>query len=1001
MGKFLRIFLIISVLMLCSVIFYLKNPFGTEFSKQISTLEETIKNYAKTQGINLASLKIVKKDEVSTHYQVGETNKFIAVLTPSVEAASELIQIEKQSLLQAAQGSSVKIQTRKIVYGENSDGYIQGNAVYTSTQTANIGYSYQGGVARYFVFFDTSFLGEESQIEGADLFLMPQQITAACNFNLVIRSGQPVYPHKPLQASDFNVQNYGAVAGSSVKWPINFNYNCYLGEQSRNALMMYERYHKITLNSAGLASIDKKGVTKFIVMNLSDSSVSADNFGVFYTQEAGLDKAPRLIINYTGPNSPPTISSLSASTNPIKAGRVQTITAVGANDPNSDSLSFYCCQDNSNSCLPSQTNNQCSNNISWLAKALKPDPNYYSYINSQQSSVSSYDKISCFLPVPSSPGTSYARCRLYDGSDYSPTIASVSFNIVNKLPIPASEGPLWINQYGEPPPADTRLDGLYYKFNPKKIAVGNDGDTYVMGEYQEPRFGYAYGGTWYPVPTYEYGIFIAGYNGANGQQKWLKKVLNFDYVYSDIRVGSDNNIYVLIGRPPCTLIKYRPDGTQIGQVTLGSYSPGMSAFGTYCNKMDFDSQGNIYIAGRAWQSLGVSGFGYNDVLMKINYASLNKIWDIVHSRDGLAAFSDLVIDNDNNVYARGSKYGGQNFGCPPQGCNCIPGGMCFGVLVSTWTSEYLVEYDSAGNLLDERTETITTPYYPPGPLIYRDDGRIPSFESLWSQLRKDYSKDPAIDNYKIKYTVGGSPFYVLGYTKMGEGINCLVATEMPGMAFAVAHSSSNEIYVAGSCSLGDVCVVKYSSVFSPPDVETLYLQGPDIEKTQAVLKGTLRDLGRAPEADVWFGWGSQSSNTETIHQTLTSLGPFEFTVGGLLPQNSYRYKAFASSTVAASYGSELGFTTPSSPIDFDFSINPSSGQVLLGSSTSATLKVRITSGDIDYVDFSLSDMPNGISTSFSKTSCSAFPCDSTITFSPSLSVPIGVFQLKIKATATQ
>ena len=123
----------------------------------------------------------------------------------------------------------------------------------------------------------------------------------------------------------------------------------------------------------------------------------------------------QIVITYASLSIAPTLTSVSESTDPIEEGTTQTITPSGQGDPDSDDLRIYCCQDISNACIPT-TLNTCNNNQAWSFP---------------------YSSMTCTLTAPDVSSTTiyYARCRLYDGTSYSPTTAGTSYSVSTLAPI--------------------------------------------------------------------------------------------------------------------------------------------------------------------------------------------------------------------------------------------------------------------------------------------------------------------------------------------------------------------------------------------------------------------------------------------------------------------------------------------------------------------------------------------------------------------------------------
>ncbi|HEX6500870.1 MAG TPA: hypothetical protein VF054_17845 [Micromonosporaceae bacterium] len=84
--------------------------------------------------------------------------------------------------------------------------------------------------------------------------------------------------------------------------------------------------------------------------------------------------------------------------------------------------------------------------------------------------------------------------------------------------------------------------------------------------------------------------------------------------------------------------------------------------------------------------------------------------------------------------------------------------------------------------------------------------------------------------------------------------------------------------------------------------------------------------------------------------------------------------------------------------DFSISVNPSSGSVTAGGSTTATVSTAVTSGSAETVSLSASGAPAGVTVSFSPSSVTAGG-SSTMTISTSSSAPSGAYTITITGTS--
>ena len=97
-------------------------------------------------------------------------------------------------------------------------------------------------------------------------------------------------------------------------------------------------------------------------------------------------------------------------------------------------------------------------------------------------------------------------------------------------------------------------------------------------------------------------------------------------------------------------------------------------------------------------------------------------------------------------------------------------------------------------------------------------------------------------------------------------------------------------------------------------------------------------------------------------------------------------------------GFASGTTPPPPANDFSVSVSPASGSVNPGSSATATVGTKVTSGSAVTVQLSASGLPSGASASFSPASIGA-GSSSTLTISTSASTPAGTYSVTVTGTA--
>jgi len=115
-------------------------------------------------------------------------------------------------------------------------------------------------------------------------------------------------------------------------------------------------------------------------------------------------------------NTAPAISGINLSYNTIIKQGEQNLTISVIDDLDGDSLSFYCCKDETDICIPSTTNNDLDDGI-------------------KENVASPYDTMWASYDVGIEPFDEFIRCRAYDGELYSNTISD-SYNIISSASNP-------------------------------------------------------------------------------------------------------------------------------------------------------------------------------------------------------------------------------------------------------------------------------------------------------------------------------------------------------------------------------------------------------------------------------------------------------------------------------------------------------------------------------------------------------------------------------------
>lgn len=142
------------------------------------------------------------------------------------------------------------------------------------------------GVKRSFVYFDTSTIPATATINNVTLSLYVYSDASTTDFNVTIQSGQPTYPHNPLQGSDFYYARYSGNGGN----------------RSTGDGLSEGSYWNITLNADGLDFINVGGETKFCLRasrDINGDTPAGEERVIFYSANAGSNYTPKLYISYT------------------------------------------------------------------------------------------------------------------------------------------------------------------------------------------------------------------------------------------------------------------------------------------------------------------------------------------------------------------------------------------------------------------------------------------------------------------------------------------------------------------------------------------------------------------------------------------------------------------------------------------------------------------------------------------------------------------------------
>jgi hypothetical protein len=203
--------------------------------------------------------------------------------------------------------------------GQTYDGYLIGadtsynstwnktsaDSVHTSETYMEIGQVNTAGITysieRSFVYFDTSALPDPSTITSASLSIYISENSTTNDFNITIQNGQPLWPHSPLEAGDYNRLYYGYYVED--EWGYLTWTETNGGSRNTTEITALD-YWNITMNTSGKLWISKSGTTKLCLRSSKDiSGISAtslvDEHVRIGTADYGEAYAPKLYVTYT------------------------------------------------------------------------------------------------------------------------------------------------------------------------------------------------------------------------------------------------------------------------------------------------------------------------------------------------------------------------------------------------------------------------------------------------------------------------------------------------------------------------------------------------------------------------------------------------------------------------------------------------------------------------------------------------------------------------------
>ena len=173
------------------------------------------------------------------------------------------------------------------------------------------------------------------------------------------------------------------------------------------------------------------------------------------------------------------------------------------------------------------------------------------------------------------------------------------------------------------------------------IALDSNGDVFVTGPSNSPT----------AFPDYA----TIKYRGSDGAQLWLDRYHLSTDTPVDLIIDSQDNVYVTGftegQNHVITTIKYRnSDGARLW---VAVDTPALQNFAT---SLALDSQGDVYVAGRADPDSDESNRNDNAVVIRHRASDGARLWTTLYGENAVGHFDaalDIVIDASDNVYITG------------------------------------------------------------------------------------------------------------------------------------------------------------------------------------------------------------------------------------------------------------------------------------------------------------------------------------------------------------
>lgn len=390
--------------------------------------------------------------------------------------------------------------------------------------------------------------------------------------------------------------------------------------------------------------------------------------------------------------------------------------------------------------------------------------------------------------------TTFKCLRVFDGTNWVCTYQSNSVSSVNLALIQSGGG--------------TSNDVA------KKIATDANGNIYIFGEFEGTV---NFGGSVKTSVGYE-DVFLCKYS-KNGDLIWAKVAGGqFNEVASDIKVGTDGNIYVTgvfystinfgsisktsAGQGDVFITKYDNNGNILWVQTIG----GTSFDGA--NSLTIDSNNNIYVAGGYHISANIGGvtktsLGYWDIFFVKLSSDGNFLLVKTAGGTDYDGVADIAVDNLGNIFITGYFFGTASWDNISKTSNGL-------------SDFYLTKYNSSGNV--QWVKNLGGISGDNGFDIAFDSsndifivGGFREFMNFGITTKTSVGSD---DVFILKYDTNGTPLWLQTLGDYGFERGNGITTDSQGNVYVTGYFS-NTVNFCGSCKTSegyyDTFVIKFSN----------------------------------------------------------------------------------------------------------------------------------------------------------------------------------------------